>query len=512
MITNTSNSVESRQPILSMRHITKRFPGVLALNDVSFDVFVGDVHCLVGENGAGKSTLMKIMSGVYPRFDGEILLDDRVVRFNNTREAQQAGISIIHQELNLVRELKVYENIFMGREYQTPLGTINRSRMKQETQNLLTHFGLDIDPDRLVGSLRVGQQQLVEIAKALSLNARILIMDEPTSALSENEVDYLFTVIRELTQRGVAIVYISHRLDEISMIADHITVLRDGETVGSAPADELSRDAMISLMVGRDLKVMYPKEDIAPGKPILKIDGLSLKMRNKMLLEGVSLEVCEGEIVGIAGLMGSRRTELLETIFGAYPPRAYSGEFWLDGEKGFPRSPQDAIRKGLGLIAEDRKNQSLILEQSVVKNATLPVLSNFVRQWIWIDRAGEKRAVNQVVDDLNIRTPSIQTIISNLSGGNQQKVVFGKYLLTEMKCLLLDEPTRGVDVGAKAEIYKLIGELAQTGKAFLVVSSELPELLAICDRIYVLCDGRITEHFAREQFNQENIMEAATRF
>jgi ABC-type sugar transport system ATPase subunit len=501
-----------KPPIMSMRHITKRFPGVLALNDVSFDVYEGRVHCLVGENGAGKSTLMKIMCGVYTHFDGELRIDEHPVRFSSTRDSQNAGIAIIHQEMTLVSELKIYENIFMGREYQNRIGIINRARMKEDTTALLAELGLDINPNRLAGSLRVGQQQLVEIAKALSLDARILIMDEPTSALSDTEVDYLFEVIYRLAAQGVAIVYISHRLDEIGRIGDHITVLRDGEVVGSASTSQMDRSEMIRLMVGRELKAMYPKETISLGRPVLKIEGMSIKTGGATILKDVSLEVHEGEIVGIAGLMGSRRTELLEAIFGVYPESSYSGRLNLDGQDGFPKSPKDAISKGLGLVAEDRKQQSLILEQSVVHNMTLPVLSTFIRRFFLLHKGAEKKAANGIVDELSIRTPDLETMINNLSGGNQQKVVFGKYLIREMKCFLLDEPTRGVDVGAKAEIYQLVGGLAKAGKAFLVVSSELQELLAICDRIYVLCDGRITDHLPRDAFDQERIMDAATRF
>jgi ribose transport system ATP-binding protein len=384
--------------------------------------------------------------------------------------------------------------------------------MRRDTKKLLQNFGLDIDPDRTVSALRVGRQQLVEIAKALNLNTRILIMDEPTSALSEAEVEYLFGVIRALSKQQVAIIYISHRLDEISAIADQITVLRDGSVVDSSPADTVTREGMISLMVGRDLDALYPKQDVVLGKEILRIENLSLNHGGRAILSDISLTVREGEVVGVAGLMGAGRTELLETIFGAYPKYAVSGEFWLDGVKGFARSPGRAIEKGIGLIAEDRKRQSLILEQSVVNNATLAALPHFLRFMVWINRQAERKAVEGLEEDLNIKMPGIHSLIAPLSGGNQQKVVIGKFLLTRIKCLLMDEPTRGVDVGAKAEIYKLVGDLAQQGKGFLIVSSELPEILAMCDRIYVLCNGRLTGEFTRDEFNQENIMEAATRF
>jgi ribose transport system ATP-binding protein len=504
--------VRDAQPLLSMRHITKRFPGVVALNDVSFDVYSGQIHCLVGENGAGKSTLMKIMSGVITSYEGEILLDNKPAHFGNPRDAQNAGIGMIHQELNLVPQLSVFENVFLGREYKNRFGIVDRQRMRRHTKTLLQKFGLDVDPNRTINSLRVGRQQLVEIAKALNLNTRILIMDEPTSALSEAEVEYLFGVIRSLSKQQVAIIYISHRLDEISTIADQITVLRDGSVVRSSPANEMTRDRMISLMVGRDLDSMYPKQDVPLGKEVLRVENLSLNVGGQAVLSDISLTVRQGEVVGVAGLMGAGRTELLETIFGVYPQHTVHGKLWIDGKQGFPRSPGQAIRMGIGLIAEDRKRQSLILEQSVVKNATLAALPHFLRFLLWINQQAERKAVEKLGDDLSIKMPGIHSLTATLSGGNQQKVVIGKFLLTQIKCLLMDEPTRGVDVGAKAEIYKLVGDLAQEGKGFLIVSSELPEVLAMCDRIYVLCNGRLTGEFSRNEFDQEKIMEAATRF
>ncbi|NWG15536.1 MAG: sugar ABC transporter ATP-binding protein [Chloroflexi bacterium] len=503
---------EEHPIVLRMQHITKRFPGVLALDDVTFDARIGEVHGLVGENGAGKSTLMKIMSGVYTEFDGEMLLNGQPVIFHNPREAQDSGIAMIHQELNLVPELTVYENIFLGREHKTRLGTLDRRAMRQSAGKLMANLGLDIDPNSPIKQLRVGQRQLVEIAKALSLNARIIIMDEPTSALSDTEVDYLFRVIGGLREHNVAVIYISHRLDEVFTIADRITVLRDGAVVGTTPAQAITRRQLISLMVGRDLDVLYPKASVEPGETVLQIENLTYLQGTRRVLDDVSLYVRKGEIVGLAGLMGAGRTQVLEAVFGVYPPTSLNGRVILNGTPVRFESPQDAIDSGIGLVAEDRKLQSLVLERSVTENASLATLRQFMNRLTIIKQRAERQAVDQVVQNLNIKTPSIETLVANLSGGNQQKVVIGKFLLSDIVLFLLDEPTRGIDVGAKAEIYNLVGQLAQSGTAFLLVSSEMPELLAVCDRIYVLCDGRLTGEFSRETFDQEAIMEAATRF
>ncbi len=503
---------EKKQPILKMRNITKRFPGVVALDDVTFEVRPGEVHGLVGENGAGKSTLMNILSGVYTHYEGEVVLNGTPVLFHNTRAAQEAGVAMIHQELNLVPELAVYENIFLGQEHKRARFILDRRSMRRAARQLMADLGLDINTDRAVDQLRVGQRQLVEIAKALNLNSRIIIMDEPTSALSDAEVEYLFQVIRDLRRRQVAIVYISHRLDEVFEIADRITVLRDGKVVGSSPARDITRLELINLMVGRDLETQYPKAQVAIGDTILKVEDLCYQQGRKQVLNNVSLNVRRGEIVGLAGLMGAGRTEFLESIFGVFPHSAISGRVWLNGREIKVGSPKEAILNGIGLIAEDRKGQSLVLERTVTENATLAALRRFMSYLGIVNERLERQAVSKVVDDLNIRTPSIHTLVGNLSGGNQQKVVIAKFLLANIKLLLLDEPTRGIDVGAKAEVYHLVSELAQQGAAFLLVSSELPELLAVCDRIYVLCEGRVTGEFDRASFDQAAIMEAATQF
>ncbi len=512
MPTDQASTGSSQAPaFLTMRQITKRFPGVLALEDVSFDVHVGQVHGLVGENGAGKSTLMKIMSGIYTDYEGQMLLDGKPVSFRGPREAIDSGVAMIHQELNLVPELSVYENIFLGREHKTRLGTINRRAMHKAADTLMSRLGLDIDTGRPIKRLRVSQRQLVEIAKALSLDTKVIVMDEPTSALSDSEVEYLFEVIRGLRDHDVAVVYISHRLDEVYAITDLITVLRDGRVVGSASPQETPRRSLISMMVGRDLEELYPKVPVELGEEVLRVQGLTYRQGTTRVLDDVSLTVRQGEIVGVAGLMGAGRTQLLEAIFGVYPLDSLSGSIELNGREVRFASPQDGIRAGLGLVAEDRKLQSLVMERSVTENTTLATLQQFMK-YRMISRRSEKRVVTQVVEDLSIKTPSIDAMVATLSGGNQQKVVIGKFLLSEIVLFLLDEPTRGIDVGAKAEIYQLVGELAQEGTSILLVSSEMSELLAVCDRIYVLCDGRLTGEFERASFDQEAIMEAATRF
>ena len=373
----TSSEATPRATILSMQHITKRFPGVVALDDVSFDVYPGEVHALVGENGAGKSTLMNIMSGTYTDYEGQLLLNGEPVKFHNPRDAQNAGIVMIHQELNLVPELTVYENIFLGREHVS-FGIVNRGSMRRTAQKLMADLGLDIDPNRPINRLRVGQRQLVEIAKALNLNSRVIIMDEPTSALSEAEVEYLFGVTRALRERNVAVIYISHRLDEIFSIADRITVLRDGRVVGSALAKDMTRPQLINLMVGRNLDVLYPKLDAPIGETVLRVKNLSLRAGRTRILDDISLEVRQGEIVGLAGLMGAGRTQLLETIFGVYPQSQIRGSIWFDGKEMRIKSPKEAIEQGIGLIAEDRKGQSLVLGQTVTENATLAALREFL--------------------------------------------------------------------------------------------------------------------------------------
>jgi ribose transport system ATP-binding protein len=498
--------------VLEIRSVSKSFPGVQALRDVSFTVQTGEVHALVGENGAGKSTLMKILSGVYPDYDGEVFFEGSRLALRSPRDAQQHGIAIIHQELNLVSELTVAENIFLGSELHTPFGALDTARMQRETSALLDRFNLTIPPDRPVKWLRVGEQQLAEVAKALALRARLLILDEPTSALSEAEIEHLFAVIAGLKQQGVTMIYISHKLDEVFRIADRVTVLRDGEYIGTRLVAETQPYELIRMMVGRALADLFPKESVEPGAELLRVEQLGLaadRRQGSRALRDISFTLRRGEIVGVAGLMGAGRTELLETLYGVYPRSRISGRILIEGREQHFSSPQDAIAAGIAFVTEDRKNQSLIIKLPVAENMTLASLKRFLSGGFLRLRA-EAAAVQRSIQQLHIKTPSAAANVDTLSGGNQQKVALAKCLLTEPRIFLLDEPTRGIDVGAKAEIYSLVSHLAQEGAAILMASSELPEILAMCDRILVLCEGELTATLARAEATQERIMEAAT--
>ncbi|WP_263171540.1 sugar ABC transporter ATP-binding protein [Streptomyces sp. SCSIO ZS0520] len=490
----------SAPPLLAMRGIAKSFPGVRALSGVDLTVHAGEVVALLGENGAGKSTLMNILAGVHADYEGSILRDGEPVSLHSPRDAAQHGIAMIHQELNLVPELSVAENVFLGREPTTARGTVRRREMEERTTRLLAGLGLDLPPRRALKHCQIAERQLIEVAKALSLDVRILVMDEPTSALADAEVRRLHAVIRGLTARGVGVVYISHRLEELAEIADSVTVLRDGVCTGRRAMAETSRAELVRLMVGRPLDELYPRR---PGQapaapPRLSVRGLRLpSVGGGPALHGIDLTVAPGEIVGLAGLMGAGRTEVLQSLFGHYGARA-SGEFTLDGRAYRPRSPGQAIRRGLALVAEDRKAQSLVLGNTVRFNASLAALGRFGTPWRTVRRRREAAAVRGQLDALAVRTPGMEVPAGQLSGGNQQKVVLAKCLLTEPGLLLMDEPTRGIDIGAKAQIHTLMDRLAQQGTAILAVSSELPELIGMCDRILVLCEGRLTGEFHRD--------------
>lgn len=496
--------------LLHAREISKSFPGVQALDKVDFVVRKGRLNALLGENGAGKSTLMNILAGVFPPDSGSILLGGRRVRFQGTREARDAGIAIIFQELNLIPHLTVAENIFLGREPLNRLGMIDYSKMHRNAARILAELECDVSPRTPVGQLRVGQQQIVEIGKALSWNSRILIMDEPTSAITEQEVQILFRLIRRLKKSGVGIVYITHKLEELFKIADHVTVFRDGRLIGAHPLSSLNRSAMIQMMVGRDLSDLFPKTHSEKSNQTLVVRSLSLQSprgKDGFLVKEVSFSIRRGEVLGIFGLMGAGRTELLEALFGLHP-RQTRGAVQMEGTTVKIRSPQDAIQAGIALAPEDRKAQGLILKMSVGANASLSALSACERFGL-IHPKKEQNLVGNFVRRLQIKTSSLRQPIQNLSGGNQQKVVLAKWLSTQPKVLLLDEPTRGVDVNAKKEIYRLIDQFTQSGLAVVMVSSELPEVLAISDRILVLCEGRKTAELARQEASEESIMEAA---
>ena len=498
--------------LLEMKNIVKEFPGVRALDGVSFTLEEGEFHALVGENGAGKSTLMKVLSGVYPHgtYDGEILVDGETRSFSGIRDSEHAGIAIVFQELSLVKELTVGENIFLGRE-PARLGIVNWSELYHRATKLLQDLNLSIDPSIEVGNLGIGQQQLVEIAKALSQNAKILVLDEPTAALTESEVETLFGILRRLTARGVGIIYISHKLDEVFAMADRITVLRDGKTVGTHAAAGLTKNTIIAAMVGREVGDIFPKSEHELGETALEVKNLtvySIDGNRKKVVDDVSFRVRKGEVLGVAGLMGSGRSETLMAIFGAAANES-TREIYVDGRRVDIDSPSAAIENGVGFVTEDRKRYGLILDQTILDNVTLAGLKKISGSFI-THRTRETMAASGPMRSLRIKANSPLTVTGTLSGGNQQKVVLGKWLLTDPKVLFLDEPTRGIDVGAKQEIYAEINKLAQAGLAIVLVSSELPEVLGLSDRVIVLRDGRISGEFTRSEASPERVMAAAT--
>jgi ribose transport system ATP-binding protein len=477
-------------------HITKEFSGVKALDDVCLELHEGKVNAVIGENGAGKSTLMKILSGVYTDYGGHIVYNGNIVRFKNTRHAQSLGIAIIHQELNFVPGMSVMENLFLGREITTTWGTLNKEEMSAQTRQLLSDLKTDVDPGTPMSSLRVGQQQLVEIARALSLKADVIIMDEPTSAISESEVNLLFGIIRKLKAEGKTIVYISHKLDELFSIADRYVAMRDGRVIGSGDMSQVDHSTLIQKMVGRQIEVMQ-----RPGS----------SQRNEQALEvsfpGISFSVNKGEILGIFGLMGAGRTELLEKVFGINTLSANS-TIRIDGNVVKIKTPSDAISHGLALVPEDRKVDGLVPDLDVRSNICLTSLKE-LEEFGLLSARKENQLTCKYVTDLGIRTSSYSLPVKNLSGGNQQKIVLGKWLATRPSVLLLDEPTRGIDVNAKNGIYKLIVQLAQEGMAIVMVSSELPEILSLSDRILTMSGGRLTGEFTRSSATESKVLEAA---
>lgn len=499
-------------PLLEMKNIVKEFPGVRALDGVSFTLDAGEFHSLVGENGAGKSTLMKVLSGVYPTgtYEGEILIDDAVRDFRTIRDSEGAGVAIIFQELSLVKELTVGENIFLGQE-PARFGVINWTELYHKATKLLDDLHLDIDPRVAVGGLGIGQQQLVEIAKALSKNARILVLDEPTAALTESEVETLFGILAKLKERDVGMIYISHKLDEVFRMSDRITVLRDGRTVGTHAAADLNKKKVIAAMVGREVDEIFPVPEHEFGSVALDVSGLNVysnDIPNKKLVDNVSFSVKRGEVLGIAGLMGAGRSELLTAIFGAWRGK-YSRDIRVDGQPAEILSTSDAIRHRIGFVTEDRKRYGLILDQSILDNMTLACLKKISGRFV-TDRSRETIAAAGPMRSLRIKASSARAIAGTLSGGNQQKVVLGKWLLTDPKILFLDEPTRGIDVGAKQEIYAEVNRLAKEGMAIVLVSSELPEVLGLSDRVIVLHEGKLTGEFSRSDATPEKVMAAAT--
>ena len=498
--------------LLAMREISKRFPGVLALDRVSFDLHGGEIHALVGENGAGKSTLMNVLGGVYPfgSYDGEIVVDGAVRRFDGVRASEDAGIAVVHQELSLIPEFSIAENIFLGREPRR-FGVIATEELYSRAQRVLDELQLKLESHTPVGYLGIGQQHLVEIAKALARNAHILVLDEPTAALTDAEADVLFGILQRLRDSGAGIVYISHKLGEVFQLANRITVLRDGRSVSTDAASALDTQRVIARMVGREVADIFPTPHRAPADVVFEARGVTVEDPNvegKLLVDNVSFAVRRGEVLGIAGLVGAGRSELMMAVFGAHPGRR-AGQFVAGGAPVAIGSPSDAIAAGIGFVTEDRKRFGLLLDQTVVVNLTLAALKKISGR-IVTDVDAETAAGEHSMKDLRIKANSVFTVVGTLSGGNQQKVVLAKWLLTSPKVLLLDEPTRGIDVGAKQEIYAQIDRLASEGLAIVLVSSELPEVLGLSDRILVLHEGRVTGEFRRDQATAEAVMACAT--
>lgn len=499
-------------PLLEMRDISKRFPGVLALDQVSFDLHPGEIHALCGENGAGKSTLMKILGGVYPQgtYDGEIRVAGEPCNFAGVRAAEEAGIAVVHQELSLVPEFSIAENIFLGREPHS-FGFIESEELYSRAGSVLADLCLDLEPHVPVGYLGIGQQHLVEIAKALARDARILILDEPTAALTDSEAEVLFAVLTRLRESGVGIVYISHKLGEVFRMSDRISVLRDGRTVSTDPASALDIPGVIARMVGRELREMFPATVREPKAVVFEARNVTVEdphAKGKLLVSDVSLHVRRGEVLGVAGLVGAGRSDLMMAMFGAHPGRR-SGEFSVAGSPVEIDAPADAIAAGIAFVTEDRKRFGLFVDQTITENLTIAALQQ-IGGGVFTDVDSESALSERSMKDLRIKARSVFTIAGTLSGGNQQKVVLAKWLLTEPKVLLLDEPTRGIDVGAKQEIYAEIDRLSCEGLAIVLVSSELPEILGLSDRVVVLHEGRITGEFTRGEATAERVMSCAT--
>ena len=491
--------------LVQMKNIAKSFSGTKVLKGVNLELGHGEILALLGENGAGKSTLMKILSGIYSKDSGEIYLDGELCHFQNPKEAQNKGVAIIHQEMNLCNDLSVSENIFLGREVMEGL-SLNHKKMDEEAQKILDDLGISMKSTELAGDLKVSEQQMVEIAKALSQDAKVLIMDEPTSALSRKEIEDLFRVIRKLRDEGRGIIYISHRLDELRAIVDKVSILRDGENVISGDLKDFSIDDIIRHMVGREIQDKFPRIHSEKGKEILRVERLNAgpKVRN------ISFSLYEGEILGIAGLMGAGRTEMTRALFGV--DEKTSGKIYLFGEGVKANSPKESIELGMALIPEDRRKDGLCTDLSIRENISLPNLDSMKNSLGILSKVLELKISEDTIKSLNVKAKDREMISKNLSGGNQQKVVLGKWLVRNPKVILFDEPTRGIDIGAKVEIYQIMNDLKKKGVGVLFISSEMEEVLGMSDRILIFCDGRITGELSREEANQENILKFATRY
>ncbi len=492
--------------LLEMKNICKSFPGVKALQGVNFQLLPGEIHALLGENGAGKSTLIKVLGGIYSAEEGEIFIDGKQVAINTVNDARENGISIIHQELVQVPRMTVAENIFLGREYMGKFGVDTR-KMIAESQKMLDRFDLGIDAASEIYDLSIAQQQMVEIVKAISFNCRILVMDEPTSSISDREVEQLFEIMRNLASQGVGIIYISHKMSELNEVCDRVTVLRDGTYVGTRVVAETPRDELIAMMVGRELDQYYTRDHVKNTEVVFKCEHIDDGKKHHKRVNDVSFEVRKGEIVGFAGLVGAGRSETMQCIFGL--TRGSKGTVTLDGKALHIRNAVDAMRYGISLVPENRKVEGLYHVQSVSFNSTIEVLHEFINH-LSVNGKREREITQEFIDKMHTKTPSHEQAVTNLSGGNQQKVMIGRWLATKPKILILDEPTRGVDVGAKAEIYEIMNDLTKQGVSIIMISSELPEIINMADRVYVMCDGRVTGCIDYENVSQEAIMHLAT--
>lgn len=492
------------KPLLQMKGISKSFPGVNALTNVQLDLHYGEVLALVGENGAGKSTLMKILTGIYEKDEGEIIFEGKPITPKNTKEAQELGISIIHQELNLMQDLTVAQNIFIGRELTTGFNFfLKEKELNERASKLFESLNINLNPETKISKLTVAKQQMVEIAKALSFNAKILIMDEPTAALTESEIETLFNIIRRLKENGVGIIYISHRMEELKVISERITVLRDGQYIDTLQTDKTDINEVVSLMVGRELFIESKKRQIQEDS----VNKLEVKNLTNHYVKDINFELKKGEILGFAGLVGAGRTEVARAIFGADPIQR--GEIYIDGKKVTIKQPSDAVKAGIGYLSEDRKRFGLMVNMNVSENIFISSINKYLKG-PFVKESIIKKISEEYKEKLDIRTPSIFQKVNHLSGGNQQKIVIAKWLLRDSDILIFDEPTRGIDVGAKGEIYELLDQLAAEGKSIIMISSELPEILRMSHRIIVMCEGRITGELTSEEATQEKIMNYAT--
>lgn len=489
---------------IEMKGIDKSFGQNQVLKDAGFVLDSGEVHALMGENGAGKSTLMKILTGVYTRDGGTVVVDGKEVLYKNPQEAEKAGIVFIHQELNVLFDLTVEENLFLGKEIRNKLGMCNQKAMRKKAEETLERLGVHIPVDKVMSELSVGQQQMIEICKALMVDAKVIIMDEPTAALTQSETAVLFEVIQSLRKKGVSIVYISHRMEEIFELCDRITVLRDGSYIGTKKIPETNMNEIVKMMIGREIGERYPKREVTIGKEVLKVKGLT----KRGVFQDVEFSVRAGEVLGVSGLMGAGRTEIMQAIFGNLSYEG--GDIFIDGELAVIKNPLQAMEHGIGFITEDRKTEGLMLEESIKKNISLANLGRISGKGGVINKTSEDELVNKAIEELHIKCFGPLHECNNLSGGNQQKVVFAKWIYTNPKILILDEPTRGVDIGAKKEIYSIINELAAKGVAIIMVSSELPEILGMSDRIMVVREGLIRGIITQEEANQEKVMTLAT--